>query len=149
LIQLATESVYGVVDEVQDLVQAHYDEIAMHKERIPLAPDWQRYSELEQVGNLVTFTARDEGRLVGYSVFLINQMLHYVTTRLASNDVLFLHKDYRKGMAGVRLIKYSEQQLKERGVDKVVWHIKFHHDFRPILHRMGYGDEEVIVGKIL
>jgi hypothetical protein len=44
---------------------------------------------------------------------------------------------------------FAEQQLKERGVDKVVWHIKFHHDFRPILHRMGYGDEEVIVGKIL
>jgi hypothetical protein len=60
-----------------------------------------------------------------------------------------LHPDYRAGMLGLRLIKESEKILKEKKVDKILWHIKFNKDFRIILHRLGYVDEDVIVGKII
>jgi hypothetical protein len=52
-------------------------------------------------------------------------------------------------MTGIKLIKASEQELNKINVTKVVWHIKFHKDFRNILYRMGYKDEDAIVGKIL
>lgn len=149
MITFQREQVLDVADEIEDLLRMHYEEVALHKEAIPLDPDWPRYVSLEEVGQLAVYTARDDGRLVGYSVFFLYQHIHYKQTRIASNDVLFLHPDYRKGTCGIKLIKHSEQQLKSLGVNKVTWHIKFNKDFRPILHRMGYCDEEVIVGKIL
>ena len=72
-----------------------------------------------------------------------------MTTVSASNDVIYLAPEYRQGMAGVRLMKLAETALKQRGVTKVLWHIKFAKDFRKILYRMGYVDEDAIVGKIL
>ena len=97
----------------------------------------------------MTITARDEGKLVGYSIFFITNHLHYKSTVYANNDLLYLHPDYRKGSLGIKFIKASEIYLKNRGVAKILWHIKFNKDFRILLHRMGYVDEEVIVGKII
>ena len=68
---------------------------------------------------------------------------------MAANDVLFLRHDLRLGTTGIKLLKFSEQQLKLLNVNKITWHVKFAKDFRPILHRMGYADEDVIVGKLL
>ena len=39
--------------------------------------------------------------------------------------------------------------MKELGATKMTWHIKHANDIRPILHRMGYADEDIIVGKML
>jgi hypothetical protein len=39
--------------------------------------------------------------------------------------------------------------MKEFGANKITWHVKYSNDFRPILHRMGYADEDSIVGKML
>jgi hypothetical protein len=68
---------------------------------------------------------------------------------VATNDVLFLIKRVRTGTTGIKLIKYSEQRMKELGATKMTWHIKHANDIRPILHRMGYVDEDIIVGKML
>jgi GNAT superfamily N-acetyltransferase len=137
------------------LIKMHYDEIALNKDEKPLNPDWARYEQMEAAGNLVCFTARDDGRMVGYSVFLLSWHLHYNTVRVAANDVLYLHPDYRKGMIGIRLIKYSEAELGKYGADWITFHVKFNKipddrkDFSPILHRMGYSDEEKMVGKMI
>ena len=68
---------------------------------------------------------------------------------MGSNDVLFLKKEHRSGSTGIKLIKYSEQKMKELGANKIAWHVKHSNDFRPILYRMGYADEDSIVGKML
>ena len=150
MISLSVESVATVKDEIGGLLQMHYDEVAMHKDRIKLDPDWGRYEAMEINRALAIFTARDHGKLVGYAVFVIAWHLHYKDTLLASNDVLFLHPDYRStSSAGLRLIQYADQRLAgDYGVDKIVWHIKLAHDWRQILHRAGYVDEEVLVGRI-
>jgi GNAT superfamily N-acetyltransferase len=144
-----TERLWAVADDIEPLLQLHYDEIALHKEAIPLDPDWNRYACLDERGELAIYTARDDGNLVGYGVFFVHDHPHYASTLVAANDLLFLHPDYRRGGLGLRLIRYCEQQLKARGVVKLTWHIKFAHDWSAILHRQGYLDEEKIVGKIL
>lgn len=143
------ESYNQVKDDIKDLLKLHYDEVALDQEHIPLDPDWERYETLYNRGGLFIVTARDAGKLVGYSVFFIVKHLHYNSTLVASNDVLYLRPEYRQGMAGIRLIKVSEEELKKIDVMKVVWHIKYHKDFRNILYRMGYKDEDAIVGKVL
>lgn len=149
MIVLAQEGLLSVMDDVEPLLKEHYQELTLHKDRIKLAPDWATYMSMEEQGGLVIFTARDQGALAGYSAFFVYWHPHYRETRVAQNDVLFLRKDYRKGSTGIRLIRYSEDRLRHLGVDKLVWHVKQSNNFTPILQRMGYGVEDIMVGKIL
>jgi GNAT superfamily N-acetyltransferase len=149
MITTQQEILFDVMDEAGALLKMHYDEIALHKESIKLKPIWERYAALEKAGSFVVYTVRDDARLVGYSAFFIMPHMHYADTRIGINDVLFLHPDYRKGRVGLKLIQFSEQALKQAGVDKITWHVKLAHDFRPILHRLGYVDEETVCAKLL
>ena len=149
MINFDVEKYAQVNEDIKDLIKLHYEEIAVNKDVIPLDPDWDKYKHLCDNELLITITVRDEGKLIGYSIFFITNHLHYKSTKYANNDLLFLHPDYRAGMLGLRLIRESEKILKEKKVDKILWHIKFNKDFRIILHRLGYVDEDVIVGKII
>lgn len=149
MVTFQTESWRGCRDGDDHVLKRHYEEIAHNKQDIKLDPDWARYDAMEQAGNLIAYTARDEGKLVGYSVFFVNYHIHYNSTLVGQNDVLYLLPEYRKGMTGIRLIKYSIAQLEARGVDKIHWHVKFDHDFRVILERLGFVSEEVIVSKVI
>jgi GNAT superfamily N-acetyltransferase len=149
-ITFATETVDEIRPDIGPLLELHYNEVAMHKDSISLAPDWARYYALEQQHRLMAFTARDDGKLIGYSVWFMDMHIHYAGALIASNDVIFVHQDYRKGSAaGTDLILYSEKMLKQIGVNKAVWHIKFDHDWSAILRRRGYVNEDFTVGKIL
>ena len=128
----------------------HYDEIALDKSQIPLNPDWDAYQRMEDIGDLVCFTVRKDGVLIGYSVFFLKWHIHYSNTKFAHNDVLYVHPDFRKSSSiGKDLIKYSEQELKKYGVNKVVWHIKCDHDWSAIMLRMGYRKDEIMVSKFI
>jgi len=142
------EILYMVMEDIEYLLKLHYQELTLHKEHIALDPDWERYADLERAGKLLIFTARDEERLVGYSVFFINNHIHYKNNLFAVNDVLFLHPEYRKNSCGPRLIKFCDEEVSKLGKVKITWHVKVSRDFRPILHRLGYVDEEVICGKM-
>lgn len=144
------EPVLDVKPEMEPLLEDHYQELTLHKEKIKLDPDWELYDKLEKSNQFYLLTARDEDtkQLIGYSAWFVKPHIHYRKTIVASNDVLFLHKDHRQGMTGIRLIKYSEQEMKKYA-HKITWHVKGEPDFRPILHRLGYIDEDVIVGKML
>lgn len=132
-----------------ELIKLHFDEVALHQELIALDPDYEVYESLEASGRLRSFTVRDDGVLVGYSIFILTWNLHYRSTRQADNDLIFLHPEHRKGFTGIDLIRYSEQQLLEYGVDKITWHVKSKNDFGPVLKWLGYGDEERIVAKMI
>lgn len=155
MITYQPEMLEDVAEEICPLLEMHYQDLTAHKEFIKLAPDWDRYYQMEFLGRLAVFTARDDGKLIGYSIFFLDTLMHYKDTRVASNDVLYLHPNYRTGLGAIaliRLIRFSESEIKKiAGEEKirVLWHIKKNHDFSPALHRMGYVDEEVIVGKLL
>lgn len=150
MITYQVEKLKQIKDELPSLLKLHYDEIALDRDYIPLDPDWAKYEASCERGNLFVATARNESQqLIGYSLFFVTKHLHYKSTLVASNDILYLHPDYRQGTAGIKLIKFSEIELKKLGVVKLVWHIKYHKDFRNILYRMGYKDEDAIVGKVL
>lgn len=145
----AVETVEQVRPDIGALLQLHYEELTADKEHVALAPDWGRYLSLEALDKLLAFTVRDEGKLIGYSVWFVDAHIHYKDLLVAANDVIFLHKDYRKGGTGKKLIDHSEHMLKWFGVDKVIWHIKFKQDWSAILLRRGYAKEDFTVGKIL
>jgi hypothetical protein len=143
------KEVDSIKDQIQLLIKRHYAELTLDKDVMKLAPDWDKYKELNKDGKLSIVCAYDGDKMVGYSVFFLNEHIHYKNNIIANNDVLFLAPEYRLGMTGIKLIKYSEMILQQLGVSKVIWHIKQAKDFRKLLHRMGYQDEDIIVGRAL
>ena len=149
-ITIQRESVNQCIDDIQPLLKKHWQEVALHQDIIALDPDYDRYRAIETAGKLVVIAARDGQILIGYSVFVLHNHIHYIDCFMATNDVLFLDKEYRKGTtAGIRLLRESEAILKGLGVHRVMWHIKPKNDWSAILSRMGYEQEEIIMGKLL
>ena len=144
------EPVLLVKPEMEPMLEDHYQELTLHKDKIKLAPDWELYDRMEKAQQFYLLTARDgdSNELLGYSAWFVKPHIHYKETIVAANDVLFLRKDQRTGMTGIKLIKFSEQEMRKYA-HKITWHVKGEPDFRPILHRLGYADEDVIVGKML
>jgi hypothetical protein len=154
MITVARENADSVIADIGPLLVKHWNEVALHRERVPLAPDLDRYRRADEAGALSVIAARDHGMLIGYSVFLLYNHLHYKLL-VATNDVLFLDRDYRKGTSvGLRLIAESEAVLERaraaRGAKqlKVTWHVKPMNDWSPILLRRGYEQEEILLGKL-
>ena len=65
------------------------------------------------------FTARDSGKLIGYFSVVIGPNLHSKGKLVVSNDIIYLHKDYRKGLIGVKLFKFCEACLAESGYNQL------------------------------
>jgi GNAT superfamily N-acetyltransferase len=136
-------------DEAKVLLENHWKEIALNKDKIKLNPDWEAYANLEVNGVLRIFTARDNGVLVGYFVVFVHRHIHYKDHLFANNDVLFLSEEYRKGFTGIRLIKFAEGCLKSDGVSVLNINTKIHKPFDPIMERMGFNLIERVYSKYI
>lgn len=103
--------------EITPLFAAHWREIALNQDDIPLDPDFDRYLQCELAGLLHVLTARDAktARLVGYVFAFIGPHLHYVSTRWCMGDMFYLQPEYRVGWNGVRLVKAFEAGAAARG----------------------------------
>lgn len=133
----------ALLDEALPLLVDHWREIVPFKD-IPLAPDLAAYRSAFAHGNLICITGRipcdsfdlaDE--LVGYAFFFVREHLHFKTSLQAVQDALYLSPACR-GLDGVRLLRYCERALRERGVQVLHQHVTPQRDFGPILTRMGY-----------
>ena len=133
--------------EAQELIRLHWEEIATNKETIKLNPDWDLYYALEDRGNLNIYTAREDGRLVGYFVVIVGSNLHYKDHMFAENDILYLHPNYRQGWTGIRLLKFAEKALKEEGVSVIKINTKVHKPFDPLMEWLDYRLTERVYTK--
>lgn len=139
------EEVADVLDEIKPLLEMHWREIA-HYQDILLAPDYDFYLSNPLIR---VYTARDEGKLIGYGVFFIAPNRHYMGSVQAVQDILFVHPDYRRGRTGYRLLKFCEEQAKTEGAQVLYHHVKLAADFGPLLNFMGYEAIETIYGRRL
>jgi len=127
MLKIAIEKLADVKDECQELIEAHWREIAVWQD-IPLAPDWGVYQHVETVGGLVIYTVRnDENKLVGYAVFMMRKHMHYKNHIWALNDLIWVHPDYRDGKIGAKLVQFWEQDLATRGIHVVHVNVKVAH----------------------
>lgn len=139
----------ALIEEVKPLLVEQWREIANYQDEIPLDPDYGFYHRMEEQKKLLWLTARLDGELIGYSVFIIIRHPHYVSTVFAMNDVVFVRKSHRNGKVGLGLIRESERQCKAAGARKISWHIKLSNDLNKILAAKGYQTDEMIMGKLL
>ena len=106
----------SIIEELKTLIGAHRDEVSMFSEKIaPLDPDWDMYLMLEEKKALFTYTARNNGKLVGYYISFIVNHIHYKQTKVADCDIMYIMPEHRKGFAGFKLVRGAEKELEEIG----------------------------------
>lgn len=135
--------------DAQELLEAHWEEIALNKDKIKLNPDWDAYQDLEHNNKLKVFTARDGSTLVGYFVVIIGTNLHYKDHVFAVNDILYLAQGYRKGFTGIKLIKFAEKCLKADGVSVLNINTKIHKPFDQLMVYLGFKPIERVYSKYI
>lgn len=145
-IKFQRELFSDVIDELIPLVLAHYEEIAVYKDRILLDIDFKLYMQMEQAEKFIVFTARDGEQMVGYSAFFWGPSPHYRNTLYAVNDVVFVKPEYR-GNTGTTLAAFCEDQLKAMGTQVITYHVKTAFDWSPALVKLGYESVEKILIK--
>lgn len=147
--KFALENLAKVRREIEPLLKQHYDEIALNKDIIKLNPDWEGYARLDNINALRIYTARKDDELVGYFVVIVSKSLHYQDHLFANNDIIFLAKSARKGLTGVKLIKYAIDSLAAEGITKLHINTKAHQPFDAILERLNFEEIERVYSLVL
>lgn len=148
-VEFKEATVAEVMQKVGDLFARHWEEVANYKNQVSLEPDYDFYKSLETAGKLISVVAEEEGKMIGYAVFFLTPNAHYKSLLVASNDIIFMLPEKRKGSLGRDLITESENISKSHGANKITFHVKPDHDFSPLLRSMGYLHEETMHGKMI
>lgn len=148
MITFQEESFEQVLPEMKALLELHWKEIAMNQDLIKLDPCYDEYITFEHQGMLHLVVARDAGRMVGYHLSFIRPHLHYKNSLSAIVDIYFVLPECRGG-AGFKLLRFVEQSLKARGVQKIFTACKLHHDIGTLFDRLGYTEIERMYTKVI
>lgn len=133
VLAFARENIAGVVAEIRPLAVAHHREVGEYPD-IPIELDLGRYQAAESIGALRIFTARREGKLIGYAVFFVQANAHHRQSLQAALDGIFLAE---RG-EGFRFIRWCDDELVSEGVEVVLHAVKASNDYGRMLERIGY-----------
>lgn len=149
MITCHVESLEPRLGEIQALLPAHYQELALNRDQVPLSPQYDIYLARERAGELLFVTLRDAGQMVGYFIGFIAPGLHYSTCLTCTMDIFYVRQDKRKGTAGVRLFRFVEAELRRRGVQRWFMGSKIAADASALFKRIGATPVETYYSKWL
>jgi GNAT superfamily N-acetyltransferase len=149
VVKFQQEFLTTVEADIKPLLVEHWHEVAVNQDVIKLNPDWDRYHELEGLGHLRIFTAREGLDLVGYFAVIVGTNLHYKDHLFAANDVIYLSPSHRKGFTGVKLIKFAMKYLKQDGVSVLAINTKVQHPFDSLMKFLGFTNVERVYSKYI
>lgn len=144
-LSFSLEKISDVWEETIDLVLANHSETGYLPPK-DLDPKLSTYESIEASGILKVFIARIDGKVVGYSTFLIWPHIHYPSKIFATQDVMFIDKDHR-GPSAVKFMRWQEQQLEGMGVNVILRHVSAKNDYSRTLSRLGYEETEKIFSR--
>jgi hypothetical protein len=149
MITFQKEAPEPFTQEAMALFQKHYEEIAERIDVIELDPDLKKYNQLYNQNALEIHTIRDNGVLIGYSLWFLINHIHYKKSLTANSDVLYISPNYRKGMLGIKFIKWSLEEIKKKNPQRILFHVKPFLDYSPILKRLGANYFENIYSMVM
>lgn len=113
----------GGLAELRPLLEGHWDELALNKDKAPLSPQYGVYLEKEDRGEILYVTLRREGELVGYFVGFVAPGLHYSTCLTLIMDIMYVVPEHRGDGGGLTLCRAVEKEARRRGVQR--WFMGF------------------------
>jgi GNAT superfamily N-acetyltransferase len=132
--------------EVAPLAELEWEESGHPTEGLCI--DWDRYFELEEVGALKFFTARNGAELVGYIVVIAFAPLTTKGSLVGLLDSVYVAKPYR-GKTGRKLFDFVETCLREDAIYRIMASSSAKKPIGAFLERMGYYEVETKFEKAL
>ncbi len=149
MITYQLEKFSSIQVEAANLFVNHWHEIAIDKDKVPLHPDWTKYSVLEHSDMLFCLTVRDGKLIVGYFIAFLLPHPHYSQSgTMAFTDVYYIRPDYRVGGTGVVMLIEAERLMKEKGVTKAYLSCKVHQDHTELFTKLGWNLTDLSFTKI-
>lgn len=146
MITFGLEPYASVIDDIRPLLAEHWRELAMYQDSIPLEPDFDKYRLLCDAGVLKIYTARDDGDLIAYSIYVITQRHMHYLHRWAINDIVFVKPEHRNFGVGTGLYEFLETDLARGGPIVITTETKADHpELAGLLLSRGHS----IVGTVL
>lgn len=146
--RFTTEQFTDIYPEIEPFFQAHYDELATLKDKIPkVDPNYKLYATLEASECLHVVTARQCGALVGYFVGVVTPHPHYQQVLTCSADLYYLAPEYRKAQNGILFLQHIEKSVRERGVQLLVMGTKMQKDLGRLYEHLGYTETDRVFRK--
>jgi GNAT superfamily N-acetyltransferase len=135
----------------QEIFKIHYDELALHKEAMPLGLDNDAYADLERKGYLLVVAARRDGALIGYYMAIV--VAHHPHNKdagkVSTTDFFYILPSERRGGAGVKLLLAAMRELKRIGVKKASVSTKLKFSNRELFEKLGWEATDLVFQVIL
>jgi len=131
-----------VITDILPLLVEHYHDAPLNHKELKLDADFIRYKEMMDNKQVRIFTARDNGRLVGYSAWNIGSSPHFKGVVYAISELIFVVKDYRKGWIPYNILKNTLPKLAELGVGRISVGDGNNKSLRVFLKRLGLTKSE-------
>ncbi len=149
MITASVESFTERLEELMELFPAHWEKLALDKDRVPLDPNYDAYAERERQGELMFVALQDAGRLVGYWTAFIAPGLHYGGCLTATLDMWFVAPDHENGVATMLLMRAVEREYRRRGVKRSFVGEKIHRPCGRLYRAFGYAPVETHYSKMI
>jgi hypothetical protein len=131
------EPVEDWASESKELVYAHWQELGLDLD-LEIAPDFGKMKQLEDMGMFKVVTVREDGRMVGYLLAVVNNHLHYRNSPLMLIvDAYYVSPECRSG-TGVKLVRFTEELAHRLGAIKIYFSCKVHKDHSRLFAALGY-----------
>lgn len=109
---------------IEALMNDHFEEVYNSSQKTTLQPNWELYTSLKKEGSLISMGAFYKDVLVGYIGLVLIEPPHYMGSIVAISDTIFLHREFRDGSAGIRMMNTARNKAKEKGAKEVQWAAK-------------------------
>lgn len=152
MITVHLEKLHDCLEELKPLFTPHYEELALNQDKVPLDPQYEVYLEREARGEVLCAVVRESGRIIGYFVGFVAPALHYRTCLTLTQDIFWIHPQYRLGdsleqvegsLVAEQLFDCVKREALRRGVQRVYFGSKAHHDLSAMFARMGLSEVDV------
>jgi GNAT superfamily N-acetyltransferase len=149
-VRIARVPLGSALAEAEPLLRAHWQETTTTHDMPPLDIDWELLVQLERMGMLYVFTARDAGRLVGY-LCIVRSVRHFNHRGAPyANDVgFYVAPSHRRLGVGAALLMSAEDALRQDGVFFLTVSTKTAIPVDRLMVSCGYRHEENVYLKSL
>jgi GNAT superfamily N-acetyltransferase len=149
MIELIEINASDWLEQAEHLMIEHWEEVAKDTGVPKPSMDGEYLASMEAAGMLFTVGAFVNEELVGYSMNSIGSTINFDTLIVMENQGIFIKKQYRGSLAGIRLIKESERIGKERGASICKWHTYMNTRADKLFDSLGYKAYDILYTKEL
>jgi len=129
------EKYEDIIPELDKILPLFYKEVDIYPENP--TPDIN-HELLSNIPELQVVTAREDGKLVGFHIALIENDIFYKTLILACVLFYYLHPDHRGEGRGTKMFEHAEKLYKEKDVDRVFMSRKIYINNEKMFTKLGY-----------